>query len=255
MIKVGAVRKARKLTRICVVLGVILLFSSIGITLTSAAPNENPPGQDQCDDGHGANDKPCKTDPAAGHGQDCEEHGNGGVNEDHCASDGGTTGGSTGGSSTGEGTGGATGNSTGGSSTGEGTGNATGNSTGEGTSGNSTGNATGNSTGEGTGNATGNSTGNATGNSTGNATGNSTGEGTTGETTGSTTGGSSTGTSTGTPVVDDNKIEDEVLGRVVERAPLATTGSTTTVLAVFGIALLMIGSFLRFGRFGTSVTK
>lgn len=210
MFEVGAVRKARRLTRICVVLGVILLFSSIGMTLTAAAPNENAPGQDQCNEGHGANNKPCTTDPAAGHGQDCEEHGKGGVNENHCDSEGGTTGGSTGGSSTGEATG----------------------------------------------NATGNSTDNGTGNSTGNGTGNSTGEGTTGETTGSTSGsstGSTSGTGTGSPVVESNDLEDEVLGRVVERAPLATTGSTTTLLAVFGVALLLIGSFLRFGRFGYRV--
>ena len=63
MFGIGAVQKTRKLTRISVVLGVILLLSSIGMTLTSAAPNENPPGQDQCDDGHGANDKPCVEDP------------------------------------------------------------------------------------------------------------------------------------------------------------------------------------------------
>ncbi|MFY9587258.1 MAG: hypothetical protein WAT66_07380 [Actinomycetota bacterium] len=246
MFEVGVVRKTRRLARVSVVLGVILLFSSIGITLTSAAPNENPPGQDQCVDGHGADDKPCKEDND--HGQDCEEHGNGGVNEDHCLSEDTTTGGSTGN---------ATGNSTGGSSTGEGTGNATGNATGGSSTGEGTGNATGNSTGEGTGNATGNatgnSTGNGTGNSTGNATGNSTGEGTTGEsTTGTSTSGSSTsGSSTGAVVEDNKQLGDEVLGRTVTRKPLATTGSTTTVLAVFGFALLMIGSFLRFGRFGT----
>ena len=251
MFEIGAVRKTRKLTRICVVLGVILLFSSIGMTLTTAAPNENPPGQDQCDDGHGANDKPCTTDPSD-HGQECEEHGNGGVNEDHCAPEGGTTGGtttggsSTGGSSTGEGTGNSTGEGTGGSSTGEGTGNATGNSTGEGT-----GNATGNSTGEGTGNATGNATGNSTGEGTGNATGNATGNSTGGSsTTGTSTGGAENGTTTGAPAVSD---DTQVLGKTITKKQLATTGNETTILAVFGFAFLLFGSALRFGRFGTRV--
>ena len=55
----------------------------------------------------------------------------------------------------------------------------------------------------------------------------------------------------GTPTDDGTATDDggEVLGRTITR-PLATTGSETTVLAMIGFAMLMVGSTLRFGRFG-----
>lgn len=56
-------------------------------------------------------------------------------------------------------------------------------------------------------------------------------------------------------IVDDNNDTggqgDEVLGRTIERKPLATTGSETTVLAWLGLGMLMVGATLRFGRFGS----
>ena len=42
----------------------------------------------------------------------------------------------------------------------------------------------------------------------------------------------------------------EVLGNTITKKPLATTGSETTVLALIGFAMLMVGATLRFGRFG-----
>ena len=234
MFGAGAVRsgKARKLARISVTLGVVLLFCAIGMTITAAAPNDIPPGQEQCDDGHGANDKPCKPDNE--NGQDCEAHGNGGVNEDHCLGEEPTTGGTTG--------------STSGTSTGDSSGTTTGD-----TSGTTTGDTSGTTTGDTSGTTTGDTSGTTTGDTSGTTTGDTSGT-TTGDTSGSSTGDTSTGaengTTTGTPVVES---DNEVLGRVIDRKQLATTGNETTVLAIFGFALLMLGSALRFGRFGTQV--
>ena len=45
-------------------------------------PIGGPPGKNPCE--HGNAQKPCKEDPQPDHGADCEEHGKGGVNEDHC---------------------------------------------------------------------------------------------------------------------------------------------------------------------------
>ena len=62
----------------------------------------------------------------------------------------------------------------------------------------------------------------------------------------------------GSVVVDDNTQNtgssgDEVLGRTVERKAkaLAQTGPETTVLAWFGLGLLMVGAMIRFGHFGS----
>ncbi len=123
----------------------------------------------------------------------------------------------------------------------------TGGTTGDTTTGGTTGDST-------TGGTAGDSTtGGTTGDSTtGGTTGDTTTGGTTGDTT-TTTGGTENGTTTGTPVVGGSNDGPEVLGKTVTRKPLATTGNETTVLAVLGFALLMLGSALRFGRFGTRV--
>ncbi len=68
-----------------------------------------------------------------------------------------------------------------------------------------------------------------------------TGETTTGETT---TGGAENGTTTGVQA-------DEVLGRTITRKPLAETGSETIILAWLGLSMLMAGTMLR--KYGTRV--
>jgi hypothetical protein len=58
-------------------------------------------------------------------------------------------------------------------------------------------------------------------------------------------------TDDGSTPTDDGS-DGDVLGRTITR-PLATTGSETTVLALIGFAMLMVGATLRFGRFGREV--
>jgi hypothetical protein len=60
-----------------------------GLTVSSLATASSPPGQDPCS--HGNSNKPCKTDPST-NGKDCDPHGNGGINEDHCLGTTATTG-------------------------------------------------------------------------------------------------------------------------------------------------------------------
>jgi len=67
-------------------------------------------------------------------------------------------------------------------------------------------------------------------------------------TTDGTTDGQVDGTTDGS--TDGSNVGDQVLGRTIHRKPLATTGSATTALAWLGMAMLMIGVTLRFGRFG-----
>jgi hypothetical protein len=133
---------------------------------------------------------------------------------------------------------------------------------GGGTTGDTSGTTTGDTTGTTTGDNGGTTTGGTTtgGTTTGDTTGTTTGGTTTGGTTtgdittttgaGTSTGGAENGTTTGSPVVSGDNQGSQVLGRTVTRKPLATTGSATTVLAILGFGLLMIGSLMRFGRFG-----
>ena len=65
---------------------IIVSILAIGlVTVASADPKKDPPGQGPCS--HGYTGKPCKEDPQPDKGKDCEEHGpkEGGVNEDHCS--------------------------------------------------------------------------------------------------------------------------------------------------------------------------
>ena len=66
-----------------------LLVAGLGVSAALADPGNgngpppSPPGQGECQ--HGNSGQDCRSDPQAGHGKDCDEHGNhGGVNEDHC---------------------------------------------------------------------------------------------------------------------------------------------------------------------------
>src|SRR4051794_448905 len=64
----------------------LVFFAIIAVALigymAATALAHDPPGRDPC--GHGATNKPCRTDPST-NGKDCDHHGkHGGVNEDHC---------------------------------------------------------------------------------------------------------------------------------------------------------------------------
>jgi hypothetical protein len=68
--------------------GVVALcvLALVGVLAAGAlsAPPPAPPGTNPCE--HGNAQKPCKPDPSP-NGKDCDEHGKGGVNEDHCLED------------------------------------------------------------------------------------------------------------------------------------------------------------------------
>jgi hypothetical protein len=100
------------------------------------------------------------------------------------------------------------------------------------------------------GTTTGSSTGDTTGGTTtGGSTGDTTGGTTTGGTTSGTSGTVTTGSSTG-GTTSGNEVLGRVIHRKVAKKALATTGSETTALAWLGLAMLMVGMALRFGRFG-----
>src|SRR5262245_49817807 len=61
--------------------GMVLVFAAgLGVALGAKPPE--PPGKDPCS--HGNSGKPCRPDPQPDHGADCDAHGKGGRNEDHC---------------------------------------------------------------------------------------------------------------------------------------------------------------------------
>ena len=67
------------------IVGIFMLGTAVisGGPAVSADPPDTPPGQDPCS--HGNSNQPCREDPQALRGKDCEYHGqSGGMNEDHC---------------------------------------------------------------------------------------------------------------------------------------------------------------------------
>lgn len=57
----------------------------LGLVLLVALAPAAYAGYGNDDDGcHGANQEECRPDPQPSHGKDCEEHGNGGISDDHC---------------------------------------------------------------------------------------------------------------------------------------------------------------------------
>lgn len=62
---------------------VLVIVFLAGLAFAGVASSNDPPGRDPCS--HGATGKPCRPDPST-NGKDCDHHGKGGANEDHCVS-------------------------------------------------------------------------------------------------------------------------------------------------------------------------
>lgn len=70
------------LRNLAIMVGCVLLLALGSVSAVMATNNPPGNGKDPCS--HGNANKQCKDDPQPDKGKDCEEHGKGGKNEDHC---------------------------------------------------------------------------------------------------------------------------------------------------------------------------